>query len=104
MSEKVKMIDSVTATTDTDNAPLLTGVRQVGTYERPDGSVVVHEVTSDGMKQVYSPGRSSRGYATAAEFYASRGMGVDGSLIGQESGQPARTGRLARAIGKLSRK
>jgi hypothetical protein len=61
-------------TQDSNEAPVLTGDRQTGSYTRPDDVVVTHEVTPDGMKQT----RYSGGHRSAADFHVAAGVATPG--------------------------
>lgn len=85
----------------TSTPTALTGPRQTGSYQLPNGNIVRSGITGDGMKETYTSGGRTRGpqYKTAAEFYASKGISVS------EVKKPVNTqrkGRLARMLGRLS--
>lgn len=89
-----------------ETAPLLIGARQEGSYQLPSGNILIHEVTPGGMKQtrvVGPPGAPAP--RTAAEFYASRGMPIDGTHhAAKESNGRADMDRVSRKISGLFRR
>lgn len=78
--------DSIATHSSAAASNLLQGERLTGSYTRPDGVTVHHEITPDGMKQVrHSTGyRSGSTYATAAEFHAANGVAQPYELPGRE--------------------
>ena len=80
--------------------PILTGPRQTGSYQLPNGNTVSSRI-SDGMKETYTSGGRSSGpiYKNAAEFYASKGMNMGEAIT---SPSAPRKSRFARMLGRLS--
>ena len=80
--------------------PILTGPRQTGSYQLPNGNTVSSRI-SDGMKETYTSGGRSSGpiYKNAAEFYASKGMSMGEAIT---SPSAPRKSRFARMLGRLS--
>jgi hypothetical protein len=83
-------------------APLLEGPRQTGSVEKPDGSVAIHEVTADGMKQVRisGPARPQKGYSSASDFHRQVGVAQPYEQADDVGKPENRVRRAAKATGK----
>lgn len=85
-----------------DQEPIVTGPRQTGSYELPNGNTVHHEITADGMKQVrVSNSRPAKTWSSAAEFHAANGVATQAELDHVNGNNTSNQSLVARTLGKL---